>query len=108
MHSFAPVAALAGLASLAIASPIDQAKRAPAGTFKIDQVAAGKTLKVGAVAMQKAFTKFNKPVPAAVAKAAATGVVTATPEQYDSEYLCPVTVGSSTLNLDFDTGSADL
>jgi aspergillopepsin I len=28
--------------------------------------------------------------------------------QYDSEYLCPVTVGSQTLNLDFDTGSSDL
>lgn len=29
-------------------------------------------------------------------------------QQYDSEYLCPVTVGGQTLNLDFDTGSSDL
>jgi hypothetical protein len=28
--------------------------------------------------------------------------------QYDSEYLCPVTVGGQMLNLDFDTGSSDL
>ena len=26
----------------------------------------------------------------------------------DSEYLCPVTIGGQTLNLDFDTGSSDL
>lgn len=29
-------------------------------------------------------------------------------EQYDQSYLCPVTIGGQTLNLDFDTGSADL
>jgi aspergillopepsin I len=37
-----------------------------------------------------------------------TGTVAASPDQYDAEYLCPVTIGSTTLNLDFDTGSADL
>lgn len=37
-----------------------------------------------------------------------TGEVTATPEQYESEYLSPVSIGGQTLNLNFDTGSADL
>ena len=39
-----------------------------------------------------------------------TGQVTADDQQNDSEYLCPVTIGSpgQTFQLDFDTGSADL
>lgn len=36
------------------------------------------------------------------------GEVTATPEADESEYLSPVTVGGQKLNLNFDTGSADL
>ncbi|KAA6414078.1 MAG: aspartic endopeptidase [Lasallia pustulata] len=39
-----------------------------------------------------------------------TGDVTAEDQQNDSEYICPVTIGTpgKTFNLDFDTGSADL
>lgn len=36
------------------------------------------------------------------------GEVVATPEPDESEYLSPVTVGGQKLNLNFDTGSADL
>lgn len=42
------------------------------------------------------------------AAAAGTGVVAATPEQGDVEYLAPVNIGGQTLNLDFDSGSSDL
>jgi hypothetical protein len=111
MPLIASIAALAGLSSLAFASPIEKLeKRAPA-SFRINQVETGTTRKVGALALQKAYQKYAKTVPKAIADAvvaAGTGDVTANPEQYDSEYLCPVSVGGTTLNLDFDTGSADL
>ncbi|KAL8408506.1 hypothetical protein RB594_007078 [Gaeumannomyces avenae] len=41
-------------------------------------------------------------------KAAGVGLVTATPEAGDVEYLSPVKIGGQTLNLDFDSGSSDL
>ncbi|KAF2100754.1 aspartyl protease [Rhizodiscina lignyota] len=100
MPSIASIAAFAGFASLAIASPIELQKRA--GAFRVDQVESGK----------RVYQKYSKTVPtkvsAAAAAAAASGSVEASPEQYDAEYLCPVSVGGTTLNLDFDTGSADL
>jgi len=37
-----------------------------------------------------------------------TGSVQNTPAPYDVEYICPVTIGSQTMNMNFDTGSADL
>ena len=50
-------------------------------------------------------TDFVKTVTAA----AVTGSDPANPsDDYDSSYLSPVTIGSTTVNLDFDTGSADL
>lgn len=42
------------------------------------------------------------------ANASGAGVVTATPEQGDIEYLAPVTIGGQTINMDFDSGSSDL
>lgn len=39
---------------------------------------------------------------------AGVGLVTATPESGDVEYLAPVQIGGQTLNLDFDSGSSDL
>nr|Q01972.1 RecName: Full=Penicillopepsin-1; AltName: Full=Acid protease; AltName: Full=Aspartic protease aspA; Flags: Precursor [Penicillium roqueforti]CAA59972.1 aspartic proteinase [Penicillium roqueforti] len=55
-----------------------------------------------------ALVKYGATVPATVHAAAVSGSAITTPEADDVEYLTPVTIGSSTLNLDFDTGSADL
>jgi hypothetical protein len=110
MPSVSSIAAFAGLASLAFASPIEKLEKR-AGSFRVDQVATGTVVKNGAVALQKVLQKYNKAVPtnvAAAAAAAVSGTVAADPEQYDSEYLCPVNVGGTLMNLDFDTGSADL
>jgi aspergillopepsin I len=110
MPLIASIAALAGLSSLAFASPIDKVEKRVPASFRINQVEAGSSRKVGAVALQKAYHKYGKTAPQHVADAAAaqTGEVVANPEQYDSEYLCPVSVGGTTMHLDFDTGSADL
>ncbi|OAA35184.1 secreted aspartic proteinase precursor [Metarhizium rileyi] len=70
----------------------------------------------GPLALAKAYRKFNKPVPKDVAAAVAqlnkraTGSVQNVPQQYDSEYLAAVQIGTpaQTLKLDFDTGSSDL
>lgn len=83
----------------------------------------------GAVALEKAYLKYNVAVPdeltTAVTRIRAsfksglasfgldkkdTGSAVATPEEYDVEYLTPVQIGTpaQTLNLDFDTGSSDL
>jgi len=39
---------------------------------------------------------------------AGTGVVAATPEQGDVEYLAPISIGGQVMNMDFDSGSSDL
>lgn len=39
---------------------------------------------------------------------AGSGVVTATPEQGDTEYLAPISIGGQTMVMDFDSGSSDL
>ena len=86
-------------------------------TFSIKQVHNPKFERNGAAAFAHALNKYHAPatkvqaVQAAAtgaAAAASSGSVTATPQQYDSEYLCPVTIGSQTFTLDFDTGSSDL
>ncbi|KAL4889596.1 aspartic peptidase domain-containing protein [Aspergillus ambiguus] len=55
-----------------------------------------------------ALSKYGAAVPQHIMDAAGSGSVVTTPEQYDAEYLTPVNVGGTVLNLDFDTGSADL
>ncbi|KAK5128899.1 hypothetical protein LTR85_000232 [Meristemomyces frigidus] len=106
-----PVLAMAS-ATLSLAAPYEIVGRS---TFSVEQVAAGKVLKSGPIAMMNTYAKYAKvgavapaDVTSAAAAAVQSGQVAANPEAYDESYLCPVSVGGQTLNLDFDTGSADL
>ncbi|KAI9731415.1 MAG: Type I transmembrane sorting receptor [Claussenomyces sp. TS43310] len=67
----------------------------------------------GTDALLKAYAKFNlhSTRPGGVSGRnfrRQDGSVNATPTTQDAEYLCPVSIGGEDLNLDFDTGSADL
>ena len=104
MPSFSTVVTAAALLAVSVAAPTKQG-------FTVEQVPRNVgQLTHGAHLVAKTYKKFGKEVPSHVQRAAAavTGTVTASPEQYDSEYLSPVSVGGQTVNLDFDTGSADL
>jgi hypothetical protein len=99
------VSALWALAvvSFTLATPIWRANQ----TFTIYEVP--KPFIPGPVRLLKRYRKYGIiPPPEALAAAVASSSVTATPERNDWYYLCPVTIGGQTLNLDFDTGSADL
>lgn len=92
------------------------------GTFSINQVPHSTHLKNGPADKVKALRKYGKPVPESLLKAAenranmvvveatsSSGSVAASPnDQYDASYLSPVTIGTKTFHLDFDTGSSDL
>ena len=107
MPAYKSIIAASALASLAVAKPIPQAPATHVG-FTVNQ-SVQKPFQPGPVKLAQAIAKFKGTVPEdVVAAASGQGSVTATPEQYDAEYLCPVTIGGQTLNLDFDTGSADL
>lgn len=103
------LAVLSALASAVVANPLPAAHK---GAFTLEQVAVQRsTPKNGAITLASTFAKYGAAVPenvAAAAAAAVTGSVVATPGEYDELYLIPVTVGSTVLNLDLDTGSADL
>ncbi|KAI9863415.1 MAG: Type I transmembrane sorting receptor [Trichoglossum hirsutum] len=103
--------ATVALSSFAISSPVGLEKRR---TFSVQQQAnpnfSGRN---GNLAMAKAYRKYGATMPEAEVITAVTsyngdGEVVATPAQFDSEYISPVSLGGQTLNLVFDTGSADL
>ncbi|KAK7744364.1 hypothetical protein SLS62_010218 [Diatrype stigma] len=104
--------------SLGTATPIAPREK---NSFTVHQVRNPTYVRNGARAMAKAYRKFGKPVPENVMAALANstlekragseqGSAVTTPEPDDVEYLTPVEIGTpaQTLNLDFDTGSADL
>lgn len=74
----------------------------------------------GPLALARAYNKYHIPIPDSLKKAAestsnahakrATGTAVANSDQGDLEYLVQVSIGTpaQNLNLDFDTGSADL
>ncbi|KAL9584719.1 MAG: hypothetical protein Q9212_001951 [Teloschistes hypoglaucus] len=100
------LAAASAFSVFAAATPIDLQPRNK--DFMIHQ-SVPKPFQPGPVKMLSTYAKYNATAPPDVVKAAQAndGSVTTTPEQYDTEYLTPVTVGGQTLNLDFDTGSSD-
>ncbi|KAI0000737.1 Asp-domain-containing protein [Xylariaceae sp. FL0662B] len=112
------ILATAALSSLAFAAPLEEKK---GHSFTVHQVRNPNHVKNGALALAKAYRKYGAPVPeylvhalnrtsaAAKAKRAGSGSAKTTPEADDLEYLTPVSIGTpaQTLNLDFDTGSAD-
>ncbi|KAF9629451.1 putative aspartic endopeptidase pep1 protein [Lasiodiplodia theobromae] len=108
MSLFKTAAACATILSLAAATPIDK----PGKTFTCKQVEKGFVARNGPAEMLKAFNKFSKDAPSEVvsaAVAAKTGSAAAVPgDKYDTEYLTPVTIGNTTLQLQIDTGSSDL
>lgn len=108
MVAFSKITAVVvGLSTIASAVPVIQPRKG----FTVNQVAKPltekKTVNLPAI-LANALAKYGATVPDHVKAAAVSGSAVTTPEQYDTEYLTPVTVGGSTLNLDFDTGSADL
>lgn len=79
--------------------------------------------------MGRAYRKFGFPVPEAIPanrlhrrrttngatdgekglhRSLAVSKVTASAQEADAEFLSPITIGGQTVNLDFDTGSADM
>ncbi|OQO05848.1 Aspartic protease [Cryoendolithus antarcticus] len=111
MYGLTTAAALVATAGYVLAAP---SALVPRKTFQVSQIAKGKVFINGPTQVVKTHQKYAKlgaTVPSDAAAAAAavqSGSVAANPEQYDESYLCPVSVGGQTLNLDFDTGSADL
>ncbi|KAJ5782720.1 Peptidase aspartic catalytic [Penicillium paradoxum] len=100
-------AALAGFSAVASAVPV----KSPRKGFTVNQVSKtpSRTRQVNLPRVYShALAKYGATIPAHVRAAAESGTAITTPEEYDIEYLTPVTIGDTTLNLDFDTGSADL
>ena len=64
----------------------------------------------GPAALAGIYGKYNKVIPPEVQAAAEynDGTINADPEEFDSQYLCPVNIGGETFNLGFDSGSSDL
>lgn len=117
MQTFAQtfVLAAAALIALTSAAPTEGPKTKD---FTVTQVHNPYYVRNGAAALAKAYRKYGAPLPDYLTSAlnhtytkrAATGSAVTTPEEYDTEYLTPVSIGTpaQTLNLDFDTGSSDL
>lgn len=110
--------------SMPLSDNIDIPVARPTGGFTVHQVPSNsKIQRIGASERLKTLQKFGAVVPdhvkvaataakkkASAADAQQSGAVATTPEVYDQEYLCPVSIGTpaQTLNLNFDTGSSDL
>ncbi|KAI0505372.1 secreted aspartic proteinase precursor [Xylaria bambusicola] len=87
------------------------------GRFTVNQTRNANFRRHGPAQVAKTYLKYGRPVPAELAvtlgmtnSKRSHGSVATDPQQYDSEWLTPVQIGTpaQTLNLDFDSGSSDL
>ncbi|KAI0453899.1 secreted aspartic proteinase precursor [Xylaria acuta] len=85
------------------------------GRFTVNQTRNANFRRHGPAQVAKTYLKYGRPVPAELAATLgltkrSQGSVATNPEEYDSEWLTPVQIGTpaQTLNLDFDSGSSDL
>ncbi|KAF2740781.1 Asp-domain-containing protein [Polyplosphaeria fusca] len=80
--------------------------------FTIKQVERSQFLRNGAQSKVKTFRKYGAKIPLSLLNAAYAGPNGSAPavpgDAYDSLYLTPVTIANTTVQLDADTGSADL
>ncbi|KAJ5819445.1 Peptidase aspartic catalytic [Penicillium riverlandense] len=99
------------LAIAASAMPIDSCRTSKSKTFSVNQVARKHfgPRKVSLAGMYAhALGKHGAEIPDKILAAVENGSVIATPSASDEKYDCPVTIGNTIMNLDFDTGSSDL
>jgi aspergillopepsin I len=96
------ISAITLYSAFAVAAPTS------ANTFSIHQVAVPKKARPVVADYARALRKYQATVPQHVAAAAVSCSAANNPVNGDVEYITQVTAGNSKLNLDFDTGSADL
>ncbi|KAI0401476.1 secreted aspartic proteinase precursor [Xylaria palmicola] len=87
------------------------------GRFTVNQTRNANFRRHGPAQVAKTYLKYGRPVPAELAASLgmstskrSSGSVVTNPEEFDSEWLTPVQIGTpaQTLQLDFDSGSSDL
>ncbi|KAL1956747.1 hypothetical protein VTO42DRAFT_6800 [Malbranchea cinnamomea] len=100
------ITSLLALTAVAVAAPTEKRGH----HFTIQQGDRVRAPLSPAAHYMRAFQKFQKPVPDHVLTAVqgGTGTVPAVPEEWDTEYLTPITVGGQILHVAIDTGSSDM
>jgi aspergillopepsin I len=104
--------AIAGSFAIPLAAPSKPASGSKA--YSVPAIHNTNFVRNGTAALLKAYAKYGlKPenkdnILNSYLDKRQDSSVTATPDNNDVEYTCPVTIGAQTLNLDIDTGSADL
>lgn len=133
MQSFLFIVVLFSLSLSALAIPVTFGNRLQGRSFKVEHAKRSADAVHGPAALRKAYRKFGidtttltgvdvsdfKPFDTKVSTSSKnvkedavetdqTGSVSATSVQGDVEFVSPVSIGGQTLDMDFDTGSADL
>lgn len=110
MHTFTSILTAGALASVALAKPVPRATSTKGSYSVTGSVARARP--APAAQLASAYKRYGISMASldsvAAASPSGTGSVAADPATQDTYYLCAVDIGGQTLNLDFDTGSADL